>query len=457
MNKFKFITFTIIILLTSNLFAANEDEVIDQDGLSFESSAARGEDESSSVDLNQAKSKLRDGINKNKDPIVMENEVDSQSKIIPKLNTSHPALRPLSKTMREKGYEIEYLLTRFSSTSNIDENGADIAFPQSVFFNKNDHQFILRYGYSNEVEFRLGGKFRQVSANNSTNDLSNNGTESIFAGFRYGLSKLNWLFAFDLEFAKTAYETTDYASGVAPLNEIVLGDDGTSSKVGLQMSYLRTANHFLNFSAHYQNPGRDLSSDIPYHADSTWAWQSFAVAIGVDGIVSLKTDQDGNDLAHRPVRATSPTKLFNSVNREMVTPYAGLKFVWDKLGIGASYGQTIKGVSTDKGSEIKLSISWNNFGVSEERVKENQFKEYNIDAQIIKVSPRETFVKIDHGFSQDVEKGMRFDIFRTDYFGENVMIAQAFAYEVGSDWAILKISRTYRNIPIKKGFSARAE
>ena len=407
--------------------------------------------------MEEASKKLKDGVNKTQEPIVLENAGGEQSKKIAKLKSSHPALRPLARTMKNNGYEIEYFFSRFNSTSNLNEDGSETALPAGVFFNKTDQQLIFRYGYSSEVEFRFGGKYRMISANNSTNDVANNGLESIMVGIRYGLVQGNWLYAIDLEAGKTAYDTSDYTTGRAPLNEIVLGDDGTFSKIGLQMSLQRTDIHILNFSGHFQNLGRNLSQELPYHFDSTWVWSAAAISLGVDGIYSFKLDKDADDLSHRPVRATSPTKLFNSVNREIITPYVGLKFVWGKWALGGAFGQVIKGISTDRGSEFRVSVTWNNYGETEEQVKENKFKEYNIDAQIVKVSARGTFIKVDHGLAQDVEKGMRFDIFKTDYFGENVLIASGFVYELGSDWAIIKISRMYRDIPIKKGFAARAE
>ncbi len=92
----------------------------------------------------------------------------------------------------------------------------------------------------------------------------------------------------------------------------------------------------------------------------------------------------------------------------------------------------------------------------EER-KLSEFKEYGIDASIIKTSPRGLFIKIDHGVAQDVEKGMRFDIYKTDYFGGNLLIAEAVAFEVGNDWAILKVVKTFRDVPIEKGQAARSK
>ncbi len=83
------------------------------------------------------------------------------------------------------------------------------------------------------------------------------------------------------------------------------------------------------------------------------------------------------------------------------------------------------------------------------------FKEYVVDGSVLKVSARGNFIRIDQGLSTDVEKGMKFDIYQTDYFGGNVLVASGIAYEVGADWSIIKLVKKYKEIEIKPGFAAR--
>jgi hypothetical protein len=64
-------------------------------------------------------------------------------------------------------------------------------------------------------------------------------------------------------------------------------------------------------------------------------------------------------------------------------------------------------------------------------------------------------VRIDQGLSTDVEKGTKFDIYQTDYFGGNVLVASGYIFEVGSDWSVIKITKKYNEIEIKPGFAAR--
>ena len=67
------------------------------------------------------------------------------------------------------------------------------------------------------------------------------------------------------------------------------------------------------------------------------------------------------------------------------------------------------------------------------------------------------FFKIDKGLSQDIVKGSRADIYKSDYFGGNVLIATGFIYESGPDWAIVKVVKRFKDVAIEKGFTVRVK
>ena len=132
-----------------------------------------------------------------------------------------------------------------------------------------------------------------------------------------------------------------------------------------------------------------------------------------------------------------------------------MNYSFDKA-IFAIKGQTVaSGVSTDKGNSIIVSLVWGTEGVTAESIKVDSFKEYQVDGSVLKASVRGNFIKIDQGLSTDVEKGMKFDIYQTDYFGGNVLVASGVAYEIGADWSIIKIVKKYKEIDIQPGFAAR--
>ena len=81
--------------------------------------------------------------------------------------------------------------------------------------------------------------------------------------------------------------------------------------------------------------------------------------------------------------------------------------------------------------------------------------EYLVEASVVKISPRGKFLKIDKGIAGDVEKGMKIDIYQADFFGGNLLVVSGVVLQVGVDWAIVKITKRFRDIQIKIGFTAR--
>ena len=88
-------------------------------------------------------------------------------------------------------------------------------------------------------------------------------------------------------------------------------------------------------------------------------------------------------------------------------------------------------------------------------IKIDSFKEYIVDGSVLKVSARGNFIRVDQGLSTDVEKGMKFDIYQTDYFGGNVLVGSGIVFDVGVDWSVIKLTKRYNQIVIKPGFAAR--
>ncbi|MEE2744817.1 MAG: hypothetical protein VYD54_12965, partial [Bdellovibrionota bacterium] len=54
-----------------------------------------------------------------------------------------------------------------------------------------------------------------------------------------------------------------------------------------------------------------------------------------------------------------------------------------------------------------------------------------------------------------IEKGMKMDIYYSDFKGKNVLVGKGIIYETKANWSILKIIKKYVDRPIKKGFIVR--
>jgi hypothetical protein len=367
--------------------------------------------------------------------------------------------RPFGKIVGLKAYEIAINTSLFNSTSRIDHNGIEQPFTDLEDFYLQEGKFNLRYGMGEKLELRIGARARGVFNTTVVGEqIQNLGLDSVYAGAKYALDKSPgslWDYAVDLQFRQTSHSNADFLPGNAPIDVVILGDSGNEITAGMYISRKYGDVTHFNFYTAFNMPANSQSQEVLYDAQFAFAWSKWALIFGVDGIYSLKTDDFFEDAISKPAVSSGSTFLFNSINRQYAAPYLMLNKAFTKWRIGFKARTIALGVSTDIGLEMGLEVTWNSRGVTDADMKVSSFKEYEIEATVIKISPRSKFVKIDHGLSHDVEKGARFDIFQSDYFGGNVLIASGLVYQVGSDWAIIKLLKRYKDIKIKKGFVAR--
>lgn len=382
--------------------------------------------------------------------------------ITPSLFSYYPSYESKTTLAPFKSYRILLEADMFSTSAYFDSEGNRVEMSEGDSFTKTDGQVSLMYGQSRQLELGLGMRFRQNTSEQvigtQTLSNSNSGLESYYGSLRYLFNpqkKLNY--TFDLLFRQTAYTNKEYAlNDSIPTDEIILGDSGSSYLIGMTLSYQRTKTHMLSGSAAYSSPGSNLSTEIPWKVESGWIWDRMGILIGLDGVKSMKSDEFSNNPTSKPRQPTGATAMFNGINREFMRYYGGINYSFEKWRMGVVAGKTMSGISTDEGMSVGLNVIWGNKGITREEEKREAFKEYNIEATVIKISPRGKFVQIDQGVSGDIEKGMRFDIYKTDFFGGNELVALGVAYEVGGDKSILKIVKKYQNLDIEKGFTARA-
>jgi len=369
--------------------------------------------------------------------------------------------RPAGSSVSAKAYQFDFKAGVFSTKGNYDYLGNETALESGESFSQTDYEGILRYGQSDRLEWRGGLKFRQNASSDlvgqATNEATNSGVESVLLGLKYSFfAGERWRYALDAQFRTTFYSNEVYERRqTPPVDEIILGDDGQEIKLGGELSYQFSRSNFFNSSFYYVKTPNELSAEFAYDLNMTWAMETWWFYFGLGGIASLGSDQYTDDEINKPRMSTGATALYNSINRAYMKPYLGLAYNANSWKLGVEYAFVNSGVSTDSGSEISLNYTWSNDGQTREERKVESFKEYSIESSVVKISPRKNFVKVDQGMAQEIEKGMKFDIFQTDYFGGNVLVASGIAYEVGADWSIVKIVKLYNQIEIKEGFAAR--
>ncbi len=368
--------------------------------------------------------------------------------------------RTSTRVINPKSYQVDVGLNYFSTIATFDKDGLEEELDEGTSLTMMDIDSNIRYGFGDQLELRVGFKYRQVAteqtSGNESLSLSNSGLESYWLGAKYAFKPSGrWRFAIDTRYKMTSYTNEEYAPGTTPAEEIILGDSGTEIQLGLHGSYQSSKTHFWNAYVAYNMPANNMSQEVVYFAETAWAYTKWGFRAGLKGVYSLGMDDFKDVPEDKPLQSSGPTAMFNSINRSWMTPYLGINYAFESFRLELVGAQRISGTSADKGMEALAKIVWNSKGVTRDELKISRFKEYEIEATIIKISPRKKFVKIDMGISQDVDKGMKMDIFQTDFFGGNVLVAQGVVYEVGADWAIIKILKRYKKTPIKNGFTAR--
>ncbi|MGZ3788036.1 MAG: hypothetical protein ACXVLQ_05900 [Bacteriovorax sp.] len=376
--------------------------------------------------------------------------------LFPLMSRASAVHRAGAELLNAKAYSIMVETSLFKNSAYFDDQGTVQSFPEGSSYRMIDTDFKMAYGISSNLEASLFGKFRSVSSNDGTNNATHTGPESlgVLAKYSFGAVR-SFRYAIGLRYRQTLYTNTRYLSSqIPPVNEVILGDDGSEYGVDFYATYLGHP-WKIDLMAGYNSPPNDLSSEIVYKAEALYLFTRLGLFAGVEGIYSLKRDQFTDSPLSKPLMSTGQTKQFNSLNREKVAPYLGGQYAFDKFLFSLKGQSIVSGRSTDRGNLILASLSFSSEGITPESIKIESFKEYHVDGSVLKVSARGNFIKIDQGLATDVEKGMKFDIYQTDYFGGNVLVASGVAYDIGSDWAVIKLTKKYKDIEIKPGFAAR--
>jgi hypothetical protein len=359
-------------------------------------------------------------------------------------------------------YSIDFKQSVFTTTAYFDYQGIENSMPADYSFLMSDTDINLAYGFSSNLEMNSMLRFRYVSSQTALstngNSITKMGLESAQVGLKYQLEPINNNFyAIGAKFRQTLYTNLKYdPPQSAPTDKMVLGDDGSEYSIDLYSTFLYKSSR-LDGNLSYVKPPNNLSQELQYKGEYLYQFTGFGGILGVEGIISLKKDPYVSDPNLKPKISTGATSLFNSTNRQKMAPYFGALYDMKKSTFEVRGGAVISGVSTDKGYFASVNVNFNSDGVTKEFVKIESFKEYQIDGSVLKISARGTYVKIDQGLSTDVEKGMAFDIYQTDYFGGNVLVASGVVFDIGSDWSIIKVTKKYNDIEIKPGFAARGK
>lgn len=366
---------------------------------------------------------------------------------------------PKAQVMGEEAFGFEVEGRHFETTGYYDYYQKFIGLNSNQSYSQTDTSALLRYGFNGLFEINGGGRTRQVHSRNTLQDQSRFDFESFHFGAKYSFPRQSkrtvWTLYGDVNFTTFNHPTYEDGNIDQPIS---LGDKGTTYEAGLAFSWSPNGSWYFGLEAGFRQPQGRQSQELPYSGEIAYRWSGAALVIGMEGIYSLENGlYSGSPLDKPPVDLAS-TNLYNAVDREWMKPFGKLQIrLASQWVLGMTYKRVVYGRDTDQGNEYLLRLSFWTEGKNRDRAKVSSFKEYDVEASVIKISPRGSFIKIDKGVSDDIEKGMKFDIYEFDYLGGNVLVAEGRAYEVSAETTIIKINKRYRRIPVKIGFVARGK
>ncbi|MFG1486936.1 hypothetical protein [Halobacteriovorax sp. RZ-2] len=373
------------------------------------------------------------------------------------LALANPRIYQSDATALNKGASRVKIEGSFSSTlSQVDSDGNEVVYNDDVSYNLLDANLDYQYAIMSKFQLLAGLKGRYVSSGDTNETQTTAGLESFYIGAFYGLDKKRGRdFALSAIYRFRPY-TVDTYSGSAPSDELILGDGGNDIKVNFLAKFESTKWTSYDFKIGYRIPGAPISSEVTFDARLVKHYVDWAFWFSANGVYSLGGDEYTDNPNSKPIVASGYTSRWNSINRQFVNLDASAQTIFgNKYLAYATVGTKVLGTSTDKDFYTTIGLSWTTGGVTAQQKFEESFKEYSVEANVIKVSPRGVFIKIDHGSLDDIQAGNIVDIYKTDYFGGNILVAQGKVYEVSSASAIVKVVARYRKVPIEKGFAAR--
>lgn len=364
--------------------------------------------------------------------------------------------RGYAEFINEKSWSFDLGVNLFGTGGYYDEYAEEQSLGEGQAYSMLDVDLKATYGFNNKFQISGLTKFRKVESQSSEELVeSATGVESAGIEARYLIYKKDKLkFAVGAHYIHSLVKENEEVSPSTDGLDLAIGDPGGNYGASVYMTY--NPHPFkINGSLGYRSPGSNLNPELVYNLEGMYSFNSFAVALGVDGLKSLAKEDETGSFTGAAINTGRITHYFNSPNREWLNVYGAIHVPWKNWIFSGKAMQTMAGNSTDKFTMFGLGVTYETPGISSSDKAVESFKEYAIEASVLKVTTKGNFVRIDQGLSTDVEKGMRFDIYQTDYYGGNVLVATGVVYEVGADSAVIKLTRKHKDIVIKAGFVAR--
>jgi hypothetical protein len=366
---------------------------------------------------------------------------------------------PKSMPLYDGGNEFNIKFDYFQSLKNIDSQGNVVDFSNGESYYRADLDMSFAYGMSNDFQIKVGGIFRANASDQRIGDevysFSNSGAKSTYVQFLYRLPKEDKTeYTLEANYEYKLFQNSE-AENVFP-EEVILGDDGTSISIGLNITHYFKSQNFITARGLYRNPGENLSSEWFTQIEGGLMWNKFSLIGGLEYVASLDQDAYGNDPENKPRLDTGNTSLYNSINRSWTAPYLGINIaLGDVWRFEFMTKPRIAGNSTDIGNNYLFTLARRNAKNKDMELKYSAFKEYTVEANIVKVSKTRDTVIIDAGIVQGLEKGSKIDFYFFDYVDGNKLIASGYVVKSGANKSMVKITKKFDKKRVDENTLAR--
>ena len=362
---------------------------------------------------------------------------------------------PSTRTLRQGDLQLSLEFRQETSLGTFNGKGHRDPFKGEEDYQRLEYQAILLHGPSDRLEWRGGVRYRENKSILEMGDKAEGkGLESAMLGLRYNLfSHAQFSLGGDLEVRKLLSRSVSLDS---PQKEIQLGDEGEFFRLGAILALSLGKNFSLGAQGGVVLPGQNQSIESDFDLSLFWNRGRLSVGLGLDGIFSYGQDDFTDRPSEKPRERVGPTLTLKSINRSYYRGYGALHLdltpnLWGEF----RGGQVLGGEFWDEQHFLQFRLLYRWAGDRDQRVVQ-RFKQYDVEADVVKVSPQGSLIQINQGLSGHVTKGMRFDIYRVDFLERNILIASGRVFAVKIDRAVIKILKVFKeDAKIKAGYVAK--
>ncbi|MCY4645000.1 MAG: hypothetical protein OXB88_10310 [Bacteriovoracales bacterium] len=365
--------------------------------------------------------------------------------------------------VREREYRWALGCGQAFTLGTYDEEGEGRDFQGEEDYFSFECEGDLRYGLSHRLEVRGGWRLRHnIDYDSEGVKRKAGGLESVMAALRYRTgttrSHISFLNVEVRGLLSDSVTQTQYDEE----KEVALGDEGPYFRISKTL--IAKLSKELTFSGDFgvvlPGDGQSVESDLDLGL--SWNKKNYVLGGGLYGVNSFNQDDFTDNPWDKPHRYGGRTKTIGSINRRYYGVYGSVRLILtDFFSFEFQGGRVLNGRSWDEQIFSTFHLIYHDRKkrrhVENRRVIE-RFKQYDIEAEISKVASGGRFVKIDKGATSGIEKGMRFDFYKTDFIGKNVLLSSGIVFKVGVDTAIVKVLRVFKeDTPLKEGQLARGK